>query len=69
MKKVTNCVGGVNGPSLANVYLHCAFDEWIEQGKGWQAWERYADDINPDLSLEKLSWETIRHFQVIGRSE
>jgi RNA-directed DNA polymerase len=37
--------GGVISPLLANVYLHYAFDEWIEKEKGWQSWERYADDI------------------------
>jgi len=37
--------GGVISPLLANIYLHYAFDEWIEKEKGWQSWERYADDI------------------------
>jgi group II intron reverse transcriptase/maturase len=37
--------GGVISPLLANVYLHYAFDTWMEKEKGWTAWERYADDI------------------------
>lgn len=37
--------GGVISPLLANIYLHYAFDLWIEKEKGWSAWERYADDI------------------------
>jgi RNA-directed DNA polymerase len=37
--------GGVISPLLSNIYLHYAFDEWLEKEKGWQAWERYADDI------------------------
>ena len=37
--------GGVISPLLANIYLHYAFDTWMEKEKGWTAWERYADDI------------------------
>lgn len=37
--------GGVISPLLANIYLHYAFDLWIEKEKEWTAWERYADDI------------------------
>ena len=37
--------GGVISPLLANIYLHYAFDEWVQKEKGWTAWERYADDI------------------------
>ena len=37
--------GGVISPLLANIYLHYAFDLWMEKEKGWTAWERYADDI------------------------
>jgi group II intron reverse transcriptase/maturase len=37
--------GGVISPLLANIYLHYAFDEWITKEKGWQSWQRYADDI------------------------
>jgi group II intron reverse transcriptase/maturase len=37
--------GGVISPLLANIYLHYAFDSWIEKEKRWTAWERYADDI------------------------
>lgn len=37
--------GGVISPLLANLYLHHAFDEWIEKDIGISTFERYADDI------------------------
>jgi len=37
--------GGVISPLLANLYLHHAFDEWIEKVVGNSTFERYADDI------------------------
>ncbi len=45
MIKVTNCVRGVISPLLANLYLHHAFDKWMEQSKVNNPFERYADDI------------------------
>lgn len=37
--------GGVISPLLANLYLHYAFDTWMEEIKPENPFERYADDI------------------------
>jgi RNA-directed DNA polymerase len=37
--------GGVISPLLANVYLHHAFDKWMEENYASNPFERYADDI------------------------
>lgn len=37
--------GGVISPLLANLYLHHAFDKWMDQSKADNPFERYADDI------------------------
>ena len=37
--------GGVISPLLANLYLHYAFDMWMEKNFNSIAFERYADDI------------------------
>lgn len=37
--------GGVISPLLANIYLHHAFDIWMEQSNTGNPFERYADDI------------------------
>jgi RNA-directed DNA polymerase len=37
--------GGVVSPLLANLYLHYAFDKWMEQSNANNPFERYADDI------------------------
>ena len=37
--------GGVISPLLANLFLHYAFDKWMERGHGGNPFERYADDI------------------------
>lgn len=37
--------GGVASPLLANLYLHHAFDEWMEENHKQNPFERYADDI------------------------
>jgi group II intron reverse transcriptase/maturase len=37
--------GGVISPLLANLYLHEAFDSWMEQQHSIMVFERYADDI------------------------
>ena len=48
--QVIFCVRGVHSPLLANIYLHYAFDMWIQQWRKHQATGdlvvvRYADDI------------------------
>lgn len=37
--------GGVISPLLANLYLHHAFDKWMEENYPQRPFERYADDI------------------------
>jgi len=37
--------GGVISPLLANLYLHHAFDQWMQEGHKSNPFERYADDI------------------------
>lgn len=37
--------GGVVSPLLANLYLHHAFDKWMDQSNVNNPFERYADDI------------------------
>ncbi len=37
--------GGVISPLLANLYLHHAFDKWMDQSNKNNPFERYADDI------------------------
>lgn len=37
--------GGVISPLLANMYLHHAFDNWMEENHLQNPYERYADDI------------------------
>ncbi len=42
--KVTNCVRGVSGPLLANLFLHYSFDKWMTIRHPSILFERYADD-------------------------
>jgi RNA-directed DNA polymerase len=37
--------GGVISPLLANLFLHYAFDKWMEENYSQNPFERYADDI------------------------
>lgn len=37
--------GGVISPLLANIYLHHAFDKWMDEAHSQYSFERYADDI------------------------
>jgi RNA-directed DNA polymerase len=36
--------GGIISPVLANLFLHYAFDKWIEKNNPQNPWARYADD-------------------------
>jgi RNA-directed DNA polymerase len=50
IRKITFCVRGVHSPTLANIYLHYAFDLWAERWRHQEArgnviLVRYADDI------------------------
>jgi RNA-directed DNA polymerase len=37
--------GSVIGPILANLFLHYAFDEWMQRNHPTKPFERYADDV------------------------
>ena len=45
--------GGVISPLLANLFLHYAFDKWMETHQPTVPFERYADDILCHLVSEK----------------
>lgn len=36
--------GGVISPILANLFMHYAFDKWMDRGKPQNPWARYSDD-------------------------
>ena len=62
--QITFCVRGVISPLLANVYLHYAFDLWVNVWRNkWAQCEpvavRYADDVILDFSIGRtliVSW-------------
>lgn len=45
--------GGVISPLLANIYLHVAFDKWMEKNHPEKPFERYADDIVVHCKTDK----------------
>ena len=45
--------GGVISPLLANLYLHYAFDKWMQENYSTIPFERYADDIIVHCRSEK----------------
>jgi group II intron reverse transcriptase/maturase len=45
--------GGVISPLLANLFLHVAFDQWMEKRHPEKPFERYADDIVVHCKTEK----------------
>ena len=47
--------GGVISPLLANLYLHYAFDRWMERSFPEAKFERYADDIVIHCETEEQS--------------
>ena len=49
--------GGVISPLLANLFLHLAFDKWMEENYPHVHFERYADDIVVHCrSKKQLDW-------------
>ena len=47
--------GGVISPLLANLFLHYAFDKWIEKEFPFVKFERYADDVVIHCKTEKVA--------------
>ena len=45
--------GGVISPLLANIFLHFAFDKWMEKNYSYIRFERYCDDIIVHARSEK----------------
>ena len=45
--------GGVISPLLANIFMHHAFDDWMERHFSYVKFERYADDILAHVSSLK----------------
>ena len=45
--------GGVISPLLANIYLHVAFDQWMQKYHPDKPFERYADDMIVHCKTEK----------------
>jgi RNA-directed DNA polymerase len=59
--------GGVVSPILANLYLHEAFDQWMEQSFPAVKFERYADDIVVHCRSEEQAYFMKNRIQ--GRLE
>jgi RNA-directed DNA polymerase len=68
--EVTFCVRGVISPILANLFLHYAFDLWMDRENPGIRFERYADDVICHLRTERqavLLRESIaRRFTACG---
>ena len=45
--EIAFCVRGVISPVLANLFLHYAFDRWMDRNYPGVRFERYADDGAP----------------------
>jgi RNA-directed DNA polymerase len=45
--------GGVISPLLANIFMHIAFDKWMEKYHPEKSFERYADDVVVHCKTEK----------------
>ena len=55
--------GGVISPLLANLYLHYAFDKWMELNYPDVAFERYADDIIVHCESESEARELLQQIR------
>lgn len=54
--------GGVISPLLANLFLHIAFDQWMEKNHPEKPFERYADDIVVHCKTEKQAQFMLRQI-------
>ena len=55
--------GGVISPLLANIFLHVAFDKWMEMKHPEKPFERYADDIVVHCKTEKQALFMLRQIK------
>lgn len=62
--------GGVISPVLANLFLHYAFDKWMERNQPQNPWARYADDAvihcRTQKEAEKLHHRLKQRFKECG---
>ena len=62
--------GGVVSPLLANLFLHYAFDQWMERENPTISFERYADDAvchcKSRTQVEKLHHELSERLNSVG---
>ena len=62
--------GGVISPLLANLFLHYAFDSWMQSTYPSNPFERYADDsvvhCNTEAEAEKLKFEIAKRMAQCG---
>lgn len=54
--------GGVISPLLANIFLHVAFDKWMEKNHPHKSFERYADDIVVHCRTERQAKYLLREI-------
>lgn len=62
-KPAPNFRGGVISPLLANLFLHVAFDQWMEKNHPEKPFERYADDIVVHCKTEKQALFMLRQIE------
>ena len=69
-RKVGTPQGGVISPLLANLFLHYAFDKWMDLKHKEVPFERYADDIVCHLHVMKdavqLKENIVKRFEEVG---
>jgi group II intron reverse transcriptase/maturase len=56
--------GGVISPLLANIFLHVAFDKWMEQHHYRKPFERYADDIVVHCKTERQAKYLLKEIKL-----
>ena len=56
--------GGVISPVLANLFMHYAFDRWMETQFGYLPWARYADDAVIHCRTEGEAQQILRRLDV-----
>ena len=56
--------GGVASPLFANIYLHHAFDKWMDEVNPQKPFERYADDIVIHCSSKEEAEQLLEKLKV-----
>ena len=55
-----NTTGGVISPVLANIFLHCVFDKWMDIHYPDCPFERYADDVIIHVKNEPYAQQILK---------